>query len=71
MKSYTQAQVYQLIYAIIKNERIHLGADKASRLANKYAVKATWIVYNNPAEYIKFVNKFIALCTPSPTRDLT
>ena len=59
MKAYTQEHVYKVIYTVIKCNNLHLGADKASRVANQYAVKATWIVYNNTKEYLKFAYKFI------------
>lgn len=71
MKSFTQAQVYQLIYSVIKQENMHLGDDKASRIANQYAVKAAWTVYNNHTEYLKFVSKYMVMLSMLFTRDLT
>ena len=71
MKSYTQAQVYQLIYSVIKQETISLGDDRASRIANQYAVKATWIVYNNPTEYLKFVSKHMIMLSTLSAKDHT
>ena len=59
MKTYTPEHVYKVIYTVIKRNNLHLGADKASRVANQYAVKATWIVYNNPKEYLKFAYEFM------------
>ena len=43
----TQREVYNLIYARIRCQNIHLPENKASRLANIIAVKTTWQSYNN------------------------
>lgn len=51
----TPQQVYKLLYNVTYLDNLQLnGPDKASRIANIYAVKATWIVYNSPKDIIKF-----------------
>lgn len=57
----TRQQVYQTVYVVIKHENSHLGEDKASRVANQYAVKATWHVYNLPRDYLNFADKFLTI----------
>jgi hypothetical protein len=69
MKSYTQTQVYRLIYSVIKLENLHLGVDKASRTANQYAVKATWKVYNNRTEYLEFISRHMTILSILSTKD--
>ena len=53
----TQHQTYNLIYEVIKQQQLNRGVskDKASRVANQYAVKATWYVFNSPSTQIKFI----------------
>lgn len=50
----TQRQIYDMLYLVTKHDNSHLGDDKSSRVANSYAVKATWHVYNNPKAIIQF-----------------
>ena len=53
----TPQQVYNLLYIVAYLENLQLnGPDKSSRIANIYAVKATWIVYNSPKDIIKFTS---------------
>jgi hypothetical protein len=57
----TPRQVYNLLYTVTKHDNKHLGEDKSSRVANIYAVKATWTVYNNPREYLRFVSALLRI----------
>ena len=53
-------QVYKLLYKVVYMDNLQLnGPDKASRIANIYAVKATWIVYNSPKDIIKFTSHLL------------
>ena len=54
-------QVYKLLYKVAYLDNLPLnGPDKASRIANIYAVKATWIVYNSPKDIIKFTSHLLS-----------
>ena len=57
----TPQQVYKLLYNVAYLDNLQLnGPDKASRIANIYAVKATWIVYNSPKDIIKFTSHLLS-----------
>ena len=57
----TPQQVYNLLYIVAYLDNLQLnGPDKASRIANIYAVKATWIVYNSPKDIIKFTSHLLS-----------
>ena len=57
----TPKQVYKLLYDVVYLNKLQLnGPDKASRIANIYAVKATWIVYNSPKDIIKFTSQLLS-----------
>ena len=57
----TPQQVYKLLYNVAYLDNLRLnGPDKASRIANIYAVKATWIVYNSPKDIIKFTSHLLS-----------
>ena len=70
MSIFTRHHVYKVIYAVIKANNLHLGADKASRVANQYAVKHTWRVYTNTEEYTLFAYKFMSAYVILATRGL-
>ena len=56
----TPQQVYKLLYDVVYlNNLSSNGPDKAGRIANIYAVKATWIVYNSPKDIIKFTSQLL------------
>ena len=57
----TPQQVYKLLYDVAYlNNLPSNGPDKASKIANIYAVKATWIVYNSPKDIIKFTSQLLS-----------
>ena len=57
----TPQQVYNLLYIVAYLDNLQLnGPDKASRIANIYAVKATWIVYNSPKAIIKLTSHLLS-----------
>ena len=57
----TPQQVYKLLYHVAYMDNLQLnGPDKASRIANIYAVKATWIVYNSSKDIIKFTAQLLS-----------
>ena len=57
----TPQQVYKLLYSVVYLDNLQLnGPDKSSRIANIYAVKATWIVYNSPKDIIKFTSHLLS-----------
>ena len=57
----TPQQVYKLLYSVVYLDNLQLnGPDKASRIANIYSVKATWIVYNSPKDIIKFTSHLLS-----------
>ena len=57
----TPQQVYKLLYNVAYFDNLRLNdPDKASRIANIYAVKATWIVYNSPKDIIKFTSHLLS-----------
>ncbi len=62
MNKLTPRDVYNLLYTVTKHDNKHLGEDKSSRVANIYAVKATWAIYNNLREYLRFVLALLRIC---------
>jgi len=59
----TTEHVYKIIYIVIKDSKLHLGEDKASAIANTFAVKATWHVFNSPSEYLRYAHIFSQIIT--------
>ena len=57
----TPQQVYKLLYDVVYLNNLSSNRpDKAGRIANIYAVKATWIVYNSPKDIIKFTSQLLS-----------
>ena len=50
----SQRTIYDLIHFVCKHDNLHLGEDRANRIATQYAVKATWKVMHNPKTIIQF-----------------
>lgn len=50
----TQRTIYDLIHFVCKYDNLHLGEDRANRIATQCAVKATWAVMHNSKTIIQF-----------------
>ena len=50
----SQRTIYDLIHFVCKHDNLHLGEDRANRIATNYAVKATWKVMHNTKTIIQF-----------------
>lgn len=51
-----QRTIYDLIHFVCKHDNLHLGEDRANRIATQCAVKATWGVIHNPTTIIQFTD---------------
>jgi hypothetical protein len=59
----TQRTIYDLIHFVCKHDNLHLGEDRASRIATQYAVKATWAAMHNPKMLIQFAEASLRYLT--------
>ena len=59
----SQRTIYDLIHFVCKHDNLHLGEDRANRIATKYAVKATWAVMHDPKTIIKFSDALLRYIT--------
>lgn len=50
----SQQDLYDIIYFVTYMDNLHLGEYEANKIATNYAIKATWLLFNDSHNALKF-----------------